>query len=430
MKKCNVKLLGAVLLLLSAATGAASARVDNPSLVDVGPYRVTVNDLKTAIKASPFATQFVSMDEDDQASLRGDLLKRLVISRLLRLEAERQGLDSAPEFQREVDNFRRGLLYRRYIDRMRSRIALPEEQLKEMREAADGSSDVFEAMKAAEIAKRYRAVRRVTLESLIRRRHVVLHSDRIVKGADPETVVLDGDGLRITLGEVVRSADTPKQPSPEWIQEQASKMAELILISDAAREEGIDVSGRVESYRNERLPALLMSMKEKEWVPDESVLRAYYQEHPEIAHVAERRHIGMLVLPSFAQANAMRQRILAGESLFRLAGLYSIDPYGRAHNGDMGWVREGTGMPELEEAISKLEDNQVSEVIKTAKGYHIVTILERKAGEDRPFAGVRDKVRQAILNQKLAQYIRELQGRYKISWNLAEVPRAGMAEGK
>ena len=93
MNKRNIRLLGGALLLLSTVTGAASAKVGNESLVDVGSYHVTVNDLKTAIKASPFATQFVSMDVKDQANLRGDLLRRLVISRLLRSEAERLGLD-------------------------------------------------------------------------------------------------------------------------------------------------------------------------------------------------------------------------------------------------------------------------------------------------------------------------------------------------
>lgn len=422
MKKCNVQLIGGMLLLLSTVTGAASAKVDNPSLVDVGPYHVTANDLKTAIKASPFATQFVAMDVKDQAGLRGDLLRRLVISRLLRLEAERLGLDKSPDFVRELDNFRRGLLYREYMDRLRARLELPKEEVDEIRKTVGGDQDAFEAMKAARVTKRYRAIREVTMESLIRERHVVLHDDRINKDMTPDTVLMEGDGLRITLADLTRAQGAPQHPQPAWVREQLPKLGEFILVSDRAAKDGIDVAERVEAYRDERLPALLMEKKEKEWTSDESVLRAFYQKHPEIGHIAERRHIGMIVLPSFAQANAMRKRILNGESLFRLAGLYSIDPYGRAHNGDMGWVREGSGMPQIEKAISKLQDNQISDVIKTPRGYYLVTILEREKGEDRPYVGIRDKVRQAVLNQKLNAYVHELQGRYKVTWNLRELP--------
>ena len=429
MNKSRAYLIGSVLMLLCTAVSAASASVNNPSLVDVGPYQVTVNDLKTAIKASPFATQFVSMDEGDQASLRGDLLQRLVISRLLRLEAEAKGLDKTPEFRREIDDFRRGLLYRKYWDKVRSRITLSDEELAELDRLAEGDSDVFEASRAARIAQRYRAIRRITLESLVKARHVVLHLDRINDSMSADTVLMEGDGLHITLADLTRGQGAPHRPSTEWVRENLPKLGELILVSDKAAEEGVDVSERVESYRNERLPALLLSMKEREWTADEKVLRDYYQAHPEVAHVAERRHIGMLVTSSYAQANALRKRILAGESLFRLAGLYSIDPYGRSHNGDMGWVREGTGMPEIEEALKGLQDNEVSGIIKTPKGYHLVTIIARKAGEDRPYAGVRDKIRQAVLNEKLAEYVQELEARHGVTWNLAEIsPDAGGAK--
>jgi peptidyl-prolyl cis-trans isomerase C len=412
-----------VLVALSAVAGSASTtKLDNNvSLVDVGPYQVTVKDLQTAIKASPFSTQFASMDLKDQAGLRGDLLRRLVISRLLRLEAERLGMDKSTEFTREVENFRRSLLYREYMDGMRKRIELSPSDLEQIRKTVGDDQDAFEALKSTRIAKRYRAIREATLKGLIAERHVVMHEDRINEDMKPDTVLMQGDGLRISLADLTRYADAPPRPKPEWVREQLPRLGELILFSDHAAKQGIDVSERVENYRDERLPALLIEKKEKEWTSDEGALRAFYQKHPEIGHIAERRHVGMIVLPSRAEAEAVRKRIDQGESLFRLAGEMSVDPYGRSHNGDMGWLREGSGMPELEKALSKLEDNQVSDVIETPKGFYLLTILERKKGEDRPYAAIRDKVRQAVLNQKLNAYVKELQSRFKVSWNLREV---------
>lgn len=394
-------------------------------LVSVGDLAVTAGDLEQAVASSPFAVQFTTMDEDDQASLRGDLLKRLVVSRLLRIEAQAQGLDRSPAFRKEIDNFRLGMLYRHYMQKLREQLQVPEEELRRMRQESKGDADVFSAMKAAYVAGRYRQVRLLTFQKLRDQRHVVLHEERIKPGIRPNTVLMEGDGLRITYGDVVDVNESAEPPSPELVKERLYKRGELLLIADAAEKAGVDVSDRVEGYRNERLPALLLEQKEREWVPSEQAMRAYFKAHPELGRVLERRHIGQLVASSYAQARALRRRIEQGESLFKLAGQYSVDPYGRTHNGDMGWVREGSGAPQIEAALRKLKDGEVSQIIKTPKGYHLVTIIERRLGRMRPFEGVKDKVREAMITEKMPGYIRELENRHQIVWHLMKQKAGG-----
>ncbi len=414
-------LLGASLL---AGTLHAKAADSDQSLVTVGTLQVTAHDLEQAVASSPFAVQFATMDEDDQASLRGDLLKRLVLSRLLRIEAEAEGLDRSPAFQREVENFRLGMLYRHYMDKLRERLEVPDEVLERLRKESEGNSDVFSAAKSAWISGRYRKVRLLTLQKLRDQRHVVLHEDRIEPGITPDTVLMEGDGLRITYGDVI---DTKKYgdklPNPEYVKEQLYKRGELLLIADAAAKEGVDVSAQVEAYRNERLPALLLERKEKEWVPSEEAMRAYFEKHPELGRVLGRLHVGQLVTSSYAQARALRKRVEQGESLFKLAGEYSIDPYGRSHNGDMGWVLEGSGMPQIEAALRKLKDGEISPIIRTPKGFHIVTVIERRLGRMRPFEGVKDKVRQAMIAEKMKAFIHSLEQKHRIVWHVLQQPQ-------
>ena len=119
---------------------------------------------------------------------------------------------------------------------------------------------------------------------------------------------------------------------------------------------------QVEDYKNELLPRALIEKKEREWIPDETVLRDYYQEHPEIGYIPERRHIGQLVLANREEAEAMRKRILDGESLFVLASESSIDPVGRAQAGDMGWLNEGSGFPGRGSGPEGLKDGEVSAI--------------------------------------------------------------------
>ena len=148
------------------------------------------------------------------------------------------------------------------------------------------------------------------------------------------------------------------------------------------------------------------------------LLRDWFDKHPEVAKIPERRHVGQLVVQSRKEADELRARIINGESLFTLAGKFSIDPVGRKHNGDMGWITEGRGMPELDKALAKLEDGKVSEVIETKVGFHLLQILERQPGGQKTFADVRDRVRQMIINENLPTYLGELERRYEVSWKV------------
>ncbi|MCG6862470.1 MAG: peptidylprolyl isomerase [Chromatiaceae bacterium] len=417
----------AVLLLFSALSASAGAEV----LATVGSLSVTSDQLETAIASSPFNVQFAAMDEDDQAALRGDLLKRLVIQRLLYLEAERLGLDKTPEFTKELESFRLGLLYRHYMDRLREQITIPPEDLAVLKDRHKGDPDGLTAAKSAYVVDRYRAVRLLTLQTLREKRGVKVYKERITPETAKDTLLLEGEGIRITYGDILEGTrDLPEAPSPEWspdqIEEKLYKRAEFLLIAQAAEAEGVDVGDRVASYRSERLPALLLQRMEAQWIPGEEVLQEYFQAHPELGRVLERRHIGQLVAATRDEAEALRERILAGESLFALAGEQSIDPYGRERNGDMGWVVEGRGMPEIEQAIAQLRNDEISAVVETPRGFHLVTILERRPGGQRPFDSVRDKVRQEVIAQKSAPYFQDLERRYGVKWNVIQAQHAGL----
>ena len=222
-------------------------------------------------------------------------------------------------------------------------------------------------------------------------------------------------------------------PNPDWIKEQLYKRGELLLVAKAADKEKVDVSAKLKVYESERLPALMMETKTREWIPDEKTLRDWFAKHPEVAVIPERRHIGQLVVATRKEAEDLHARILKGESLFTLAGQYSIDPFGRKQNGDMGWIAAGRGLPELDQALAKLvDDNKVSDVIETRGAYHLLMVLERKPMEQKSFADVRERVAQLIVNEKLPPYLGELEQRYKVSWKVIQArdDAAAKAAGK
>jgi len=75
----------------------------------------------------------------------------------------------------------------------------------------------------------------------------------------------------------------------------------------------------------------------------------------------------------------LRTRIVdGGEDLASLAGKYSDDPGSAASAGDLGWQKRGTFVPEFEAMAYKLEKNQVSPVVETEFGFHIIQLVERR----------------------------------------------------
>ncbi|HET7833426.1 MAG TPA: peptidylprolyl isomerase [Gallionella sp.] len=429
--KSNIRLLRVLVLAALVSAAPLSVNAAPQVLATIGNTQVDSDDLNAAMASSPFATQLTSMDEKDQAGLRGDMLRRLVAARVLMLEARRLGLDKTPAYRQDIESFRLGLLYRHYMDKLRERIVIPADTLAAMKQQFKGDADGLAAAKAAFIAKQYQALKLATLQNLLQQDNTKLHEDRIVAGVKADTVLMEGKSFRIKYADIVDSKEHSTLPNPEWVKEQLYKRGELLLVAKVADREKVDVSAKLKQYEAERLPAILMEVKNREWIPDENTLRDWFNKHPEVAKIPERRHIGQLVVATRKEADALRERILKGESLFNLAGEYSIDPAGRKQKGDMGWIAEGRGMPELETALAKLEENKVSEVIETKAGFHLLMLLERQPGKQKAYAEVRDRVRQLIINEKLPAYLGELEQRHKVSWKVIrtgedhEVKQAG-----
>ena len=389
-------------------------------LATVGSLQVSSDDLNAALASSPFATQMTSMNEDDQASLRGDMLRRLVAARLLLLEAQSRGLDKTKAFKKDMEDFRLGLLYRFYMDKLRERIVVPADTLAAMKKQLKGDSAGITAAKAAYVNEQYKTLKAATLQNMLKRDHTKLYEERIKPGIKANTVLMKGDSFRITYGDIVDVKEYPKLPNPEWVKDQLYNRGELLLAAKAAEKEGVDVSDKLAQYKSERLPSLMMEAKTREWIPDEKTLRAWFDKHPEVAKIPERRHVGQVVVATRKEAEELRARILKGESLFVLAGRYSIDPVGHKQNGDMGWIVAGRGMPELDGALSKLKDNEVSDVIETKMGFHLLTILERQPGGMKTYAEVHDRARQMFINEKLPAYLGKLERKYQVSWKVIE----------
>ena len=115
--------------------------------------------------------------------------------------------------------------------------------------------------------------------------------------------------------------------------------------------------------------------------------------------------------------NSYRERVLRGEKFGALARLYSDDPGSASKGGDLGFVERGTLYPEFEAVAFNLKSGEISQVVKTQAGYHIIQMIERrgesirvahiliqpKPSTDEQVKAITylDSVRNIIINDKL-----------------------------
>lgn len=83
------------------------------------------------------------------------------------------------------------------------------------------------------------------------------------------------------------------------------------------------------------------------------------------------------------EAERIRRLAVEGEDFAELAKRYSQDPGSQQSGGDLGWFRQGTMVPEFEDAAFALGEGEVSEVVRSPFGFHIIKVERRRSGEIR-----------------------------------------------
>ena len=80
----------------------------------------------------------------------------------------------------------------------------------------------------------------------------------------------------------------------------------------------------------------------------------------------------------FDKATSLLDSIKSGKDFSELAKKYSDDPGSAAQGGDLGFVKKGVFYPEFEEAAFKLNTGEISGVIESPVGFHIIQMIERR----------------------------------------------------
>jgi len=110
-------------------------------------------------------------------------------------------------------------------------------------------------------------------------------------------------------------------------------------------------------------------------------------------------------------AISLREEIVEGRDFADVAKLYSDDPGSALSGGDLGWSRAGVFVPEFESTMKAMDINQLSEVFKTAHGYHFLEVTGRRIedfSERFKMGQAENYLRNQKFDEELANWQREI----------------------
>ncbi len=196
-------------------------------------------------------------------------------------------------------------------------------------------------------------------------------------------------------------------PQGEQTREQFKKdFATLKLVADRARNEKLqqdDVTrmrllferGKVlrEAYLKDLEKSLDDQLKQEN-------LDQYYEAHKSDFEEVRARHILIRLQPGDNEdekrkkAESTLARIRKGEDFAKVAKEVSEDPGSNDKGGDLDYVMKGTLVPEFEQAMLALKPGEVSDVVKTQFGFHIIKVEDRRI---KPAPSTDENSRQQVI---------------------------------
>jgi peptidyl-prolyl cis-trans isomerase D len=152
--------------------------------------------------------------------------------------------------------------------------------------------------------------------------------------------------------------------------------------------------------------------------PDE--LQSYYGKHREEFRVQDQVKVSHILIKTplpgpdgkvdekgVAEAQRRAEDLLkqlkGGAKLEDLAQKYSEDPGSAKQGGSLGWVARGQTVPEFEKAAFSLPKGQISDLVKSSYGFHIIRVDDRQEAHVKTLAEVKDQIEPALKHQMAQQ---------------------------
>jgi peptidyl-prolyl cis-trans isomerase SurA len=189
-------------------------------------------------------------------------------------------------------------------------------------------------------------------------------------------------------------------------------------LARALTAEGMTMEAYRQQLRTELLVAKLVNREVRSTVVvSTEEAQHYYEQHADDFSLPERVRLRQIFLAApadnaeehaskRAKAQAILEQLRSGGDFDQLARRYSNSPEAR-EGGLLGWFTPGSLMPQLDRAAFGLQNGQISDLIESPLGWHILKMEEREGHRRQPFESVKEVVHNRLMEQRTQERYEE-----------------------
>jgi len=367
-----VLLLGGSMLLYLVPQSPVSGEISNDTLAKIGDQSITVQDVRQQLDQIEQRNPNMKPLESLYAQ---QILKQLVTEKELEYEAKRLSITVSDQEQ---------------ADRIRQYVPT----------AYNGSAFVGRERYSAEVQTRFQlsvpVFEELIRQSLLEEKFRKLVTDGISVGPSELQDEFRYKNEKVKLDyALIKPEDLEAKISPDESEIRAAYEKNKSKYQVPER--------RVVRYALVDVNQIRQSLQ----VSDD-VLKQQYQANIQQYQVPNRVHVEHILFMTVGKTDAeveeikkkaedVSKQVKKGGKFEDLAKKYSEDPGSKDKGGDLSWITQGQTVPEFEKTAFSLSPGQVSDLVKTQYGFHIIKVLEKETAHTKPFEEVKDSLRAPFL---------------------------------
>ena len=215
-----------------------------------------------------------------------------------------------------------------------------------------------------------------------------------------------------TQGIALKGNKQAKQALEQLARAELIRRAVLVEAKKAQWEKKSEVQQQIERAKEQVLVTSFMNhtARAPTSYPAEQELKLAYETNKSMFVAPTQYRVAQIYLPNdkdAAKAERLAEELTLkarekGADFADLARKHSAHPESAPNGGDMGWLPEDQLLPELRPALRNLQAGEIAQPVKSASGWHVLKMLERKESSQRSFAEVKDSLTQ-IMRLRLAE---------------------------
>jgi len=228
-------------------------------------------------------------------------------------------------------------------------------------------------------------------------------------------VVATYRGHTLTSGRIAQEFERLPAPSRSYLAapERKRQFIENLVVNDLLYAEGTqagydkdpEITRQVDDLRRRLVVQRVMRKYQAPSAVTDEQVKAQYDQNPALYSTSQVHASHILVKDEDSARQLLAEVKAHPEKFADLAREKSTDTVSAKKGGDLGTFSPGRMLPEFDKVAFALQPGEISDVVKTQYGYHIIMVTERKDGEPRPFDQVKEHIRAALRNKMVQDQV-------------------------